>query len=391
MTRRSEPIDRRAMLRTTAALALACLLAGVVAGCGGTTVEPFKDRTDYQILLGASPPGSDLVRLTKARAMAVGVAPTLGFAGSGGSYAEELAQTTARSVNFNSQTNSYPPVSNLVVAYTSMPAKLEPIAAQGIKNGVKIVTYPTALKHRTAAIIVDPVAAMTALATQSAAWAKTTTHGHGGVLLVMPGDDANQDPYDASAASMREAARATLARVAPGLRIAATVHAGPYSALGRELVARALRSHPDARVVLSWNDDVARGLAQTLRAHLSPAERKQLFVGALALPSINTPATFAELRRGDVLRVVVTARMRDLANALVDLPARMLTDTGNQGDVKLPLHVLTATSTELGVFSREYSLHPTYPQRGLALNPDAQELAHPAPSRHGPAKGRPQT
>jgi ABC-type sugar transport system substrate-binding protein len=363
-----DPVQRRTLLRGAALAALG--LPAALAGCG-KTVKLEENTSTYRIIYaagGTNPPIGDLARLIGARARAVVMHPTL-MVHNAGDLVPTLKAFTGLGA-FDARTNTYQ-VQPLLVVAASQPAAIESILAQAIKHGTKIVAYPTALRHQTAAIRIDVVQAATMLAQHAAAWANTHNHGHGEVLLLLPNpaDRGVLKPCQDDGPLIEQTLRAALARAAPGLTIVGSARSY-YAALGEIVVRRALAAHPGVKMVLSWDDDPALGAATALGRHHSSAPHDSLYVGALGMPAVATRETLTVLARDDVLRVVIAARARDLANAMVDLP-RTLLRGGSPRDIDLTLQTLTPGSAALTRYSQDYSRTPSQDVNGdTDLNPE---------------------
>lgn len=131
---------------------------------------------------------------------------------------------------------------------------------------------------------------------------------------------------------------------------------------------RALRADPRQRIVLCANDLLALDLAQTLRARVDRAARRDLYVGGVGTPSIGQSGTLSgqgsgvepwmrELRRGDVLRALAVVRLRDLAYSLVDLPAALMRGR-RPHDITLSAVLLTRGSAAFAEYERDSRLSP---------------------------------
>jgi len=370
-----EPVSRRTVLRAAAA---GLALPAALSAC--STATPTAPTPAYHIF-GAyfNPPIGDLALLITARAKELGMEPSL----IGDSAADLLMHLRVLTTpgSYNPATNKpstygsvivVPALDTSVDVEANVPDSIEPLAATAIRNGFRIVAYPTPLKHQTAAILVDPVQAATMLATQAATWARGHVPAGANVLFVLPPtSDLGDLPYATDAAAIERAFRVTLAHQAPDLAIAAsaTASAQEYPPAPRRkkaiemtpgftAVAGALKHNPQIQIVLLWNDDAVFGAAQALRAHHPHTPRRNLFVGALGLPAVASRETFTELQRDDILRVVVAARARDLANAMVDLPHALTYDKPPARDIELPLQVLTPHSSALTAYSKDYMRHP---------------------------------
>jgi ABC-type sugar transport system substrate-binding protein len=355
-------IHRRTALRLAASTALGLALPGALAACG-TNTEKAGDKTDYALDIGGtSPPGGDLLALITARAVARAMNPSFFDTAPENQPQQQFASDTAVTNSFNPITNRYALVNNLVVVAPLSPA-YEPIAAKAVEHGVLIVSYPTPMLHQTAAILVDLAQGAAILAARAAAWAGTELGGRGSVLLVLPTPgDSGLNPYFGYGPSVEQAFRATLAREAPGLTVAAAVQSS-FSADGAVTIAPALSAYPEVRIVLVWDDATALIAAQGLRNRHPGAGRESLFVGALGAPCLTSrgtaaaPGTITELQTDGVLQVIVAARMRDLANAIVDLPKALLSGS-RPGNVELALQTLTPHSAALSSYSHDYPAVP---------------------------------
>jgi ABC-type sugar transport system substrate-binding protein len=342
-------LDRRSVLRAGAGAALGLALPASLAACGGgdklnshsKAVARHSIAIDYASFYA---PIDDVRRLVMERAQQTGTLVT---------FSKDPAGSAAQLKSLRTLTGKRGGVRVLVVAAFDA-AAVEPIAAAAIKDGIEIVSYVTPLAHQTAAITVDPARTGALLATNAASWARRELHGRGSVLLVVPPSGQTvPDPFVAGAARSEPAIRSTLAARAPDLRVAGTVPAygTPDS---RDAVTQGLRAHPNVSIVLCWNDATAVGAAQALGAHHPAPQRSKLYAGGQGAPAIAARETLQQLRRGDVLRCLVAPRLRDLTNALVDLPRSLLRNEPAKS-VAPPIAVLTAESSALRSFERDYA------------------------------------
>ncbi|HEY5198507.1 MAG TPA: hypothetical protein VIJ51_15910 [Solirubrobacteraceae bacterium] len=353
-----EPVDRRAVLWAAGMGALACGVPATLAGCGSAApagpAAPV-DHAPYPVAVNVIPAG-DLLSALSARAEALGADPQV-FEASGPGLPEVLAHVTAPPLD--AQTNRLLAPPRVAVVGVSDLRALEPVAAAAIRRGTKIVAYPVAIENQTAAILADAPQAATMLVGQAVSWARGEKLTRGTVLLLLPQVD-DVFPYDsaAAAATITQAVRAALAREAPGLTLVAT----------SMLTEQAMRANPQARILLFAHDDAAAEQAQRLRQS-RPTGQPSLFAGALGLPVVTSRATFDELQRDDILRVVIAARLRDLAGAMVDLPEALVGGRAPRS-VQLALQTLTPGSSALSDYSQDYALNPsTATFNGRYLNP----------------------
>jgi ABC-type sugar transport system substrate-binding protein len=330
----------------SAGAAFGLAIPAAIPACG--IVYPPPPHNAYVIDAGrsGSPPVNDLAPLVSARAYALKMRVTL-------TNDWDLATQTAVNPVFDPVTNRYPPNNALVVALAINVAETEPTLAKALEHGVKIVSYPVAVRNQTAAITVDAAQAAVILATHAGQWAVARLSGRGGVLLVLPPPAETDSPYASAGPDIERAVRETIARVSPRITLEATIEADSSNAYG--VVSAALRSHPATRIVLVWDDATSIPAAEALRRHGSAEGR--LYVGALGLPAVMSNATLDALAGRGVLRAVVAPRVRDLADAMVDLPHALL-NGGPIGDVRLALEILTPDSAALAAYSGDYSSTP---------------------------------
>jgi ABC-type sugar transport system substrate-binding protein len=359
----STPIDRRTALRSAlravGAMTLCGGLPGALVACGKTVPAVF--RTDFIFEYAgvgdtrASPPLGDLVRLVTARARTAGVQPVLSPAEGTLDLTPpaDLTSYTANQVEVDPATGKHPPKTGVAVAGPFRPAAMAPVAVDAAKRGVKLVSYLVPFEPRAAMIAVDAAALGALLAAHAASWARGHA-GHPGVLLVEP-TMHNEDAFSQSATVSMRALRSMLARLAPDLRIVGSV-AADVGLTSNPKVAKRLRSDPDVRLVLCWSDDTALGVVKALRS-LHPAIGDDFYVGGLGTPALTSRATIDELQRGDVLRAVIAARPKALADAIVDLSHALLRGT-SPGDIHIEPQTLTRGSAALAAHAADYSSDP---------------------------------
>jgi hypothetical protein len=366
-------VDRRTALRAAARGLLLLGAPAALAACG-KTLPKYVDRVGYQLdaSLGEGNVSLDeLVPLLKARAEATGMDPVLNQVAAGKMAALLNEQTSLG--NYDPQTNTRPPVNRLVVMSAVEPSTLEPIAAQAITRGVKIVPYPRPLRNQTAAIVFDMPAAARALAGEASTWARQQIGGHGRVLLALPPSEcASENAVCSEAGALEQAWRAALGAQAPGLEIT-TADEATGELGGAEELAPLVHRH-DIQIVLAWSDEVATGLARALRKDPpSHAPTGGPFVGALGAPTVVGRATLTELQRQGPLRVVIAARLRELADAMVDLPHALLHEAAPRNVALAPLKLAPNTAA-LAAYSGDYAVHPssgTINYEAVPLNPSA--------------------
>jgi len=368
-----EPVDRRTILGLGARALLLLGAPTALAACG-QTVPKYVDRVGYQLdasIGEGSVPLSELVPLLKSRARAMSMDPVLNQVAAG-RMNPLLAEQTSLGP-YDPQTNTRPPANRLVVMSAVEPSSLEPIAAQAMARGVKIVPFPRPLHNQTSAIVFDAPAAATAVARQAASWAREHLGGHGRALLVLPSSEcSSENALCSEGPAIEQAWRAALGREAPGLEVTTADEAVGELGGAEQLAPLARRRR--TQIVLVWSDEVATGLARALRRD-PPAGGPPggPFVGALGAPTVVSAATFAELERQGPLRLVVAARLRELAEAMVDVPHALLHGAA-PASVTLAPWTLTPHSAALAAYRTDYAPHPpgaTITYEAVSLNPSA--------------------
>lgn len=340
-------LDRRALLRRAGGAALLGSGVATLAGCGDFSPKPGREaqavaaRSIGLDVASYYPPITDLRRLVQARAQARG-ANVLLSADAAGSTAQlaNLRQWTAARSGFHA----------LVIAPFDA-AAVDPLAAAALARGVAVVSYAAPLKHQSAAVGIDPARSGRLLARDVNGWATHQPAGLVQVLLVRPTPGgAAPDPYVQVAPRAETALRGALATslLQPVAATTATAAADATAA-----VARALSDFPAIRVVLCWNDTTALGAAAALTAHHPASEHARLYVGGQGAPALSGRASLDALAGNGVLRCLVAPRLRDLADALVDVPFGLLHDQ-HRSDVPAPLLALTRQSPQLADYRGDY-------------------------------------
>jgi hypothetical protein len=253
------------------------------------------------------------------------------------------------------------------------PSLLEPIAAQAIARGVKVVPYPRPLTHQTAAIVFDVEGAARSLARGAAEWAQRQSPPPTRALLVLPPSECtNENALCSDAGAIEEVWRKTLLEASPDLEISTTTEA--LGALGGAEVLAPLVHRRGFGIVLAWNDEPIAGLARALRHHPPPGRSpRDLYLGALGAPVVASRLTFEELRQDGPLQAVIAARLGDLAGAMVELPHALLSGR-RPASITLPTWTLAPGLASLASYERDYLTKPphgTITYEAVALNPSA--------------------
>ncbi|HZV73046.1 MAG TPA: substrate-binding domain-containing protein [Conexibacter sp.] len=346
-----EPIDRRTLLRTGVGALLGAGAASALAACGsggdsGPHARAVARRSIAIDYASYYPPVADLRRLVERRAHARGAAIT---------FSDDAAGVEAQHATLRTWTGPRGGFRAIVVAPFDA-AAVAPLARAALARDVQVVSYLTPLPQQTARIVADPARCGRLLARDVAGWAARSLGDHAQALLVRPpARPAVPDPVAPLAPVAERALLDELARRAPGVQAVAATE-GQGTADAQAAVARALRDYPQVRVVLCWNDATAAGAARALGEHLPEGEHARRYAGGVALPGIATRATLQDLRHGGILRCLVAPRLRDLADALVDLPYGLLQGRAPQ-DARVPVRALNAEAGQLVMaYARDYRL-----------------------------------
>ena len=346
-----ELLSRRVFLRraglTTAMLAWSPLsLAGCADGsrAPGSQAKAVADRSIGIDYASYYPPFADLHRLVIDHSRTRRAAVTFSNDRAGGrQQAETLDKWTTPKGGFR------------VLAIAPFDAAAAATAVRRARaNDIDVVSFLVPIEGQSAGIVVDPVASARMLAKHASEWVRGTAEGGTDVLLVRPPTNpAVVDPF-AQLAPRAEAALTTeLSRLAPRLRMLAATEA-QSSGDARLAVLRALEQFPRARMVLAWNDATASGAADALSARHGSATRRALYSGGLAAPAVSTPAILRQIKANTPLRCIVSPRLRDVAEALVDVPLGILRGEAPK-DLRVAAHALDADSAELRRFERDYA------------------------------------
>ncbi|HEY4280985.1 MAG TPA: substrate-binding domain-containing protein [Conexibacter sp.] len=344
-------LTRRTLLRRAgAATLLAGPLPALLAACGGgdTPLGPHASAVagraigiDYASFYL---PIEDVQRLVLARARTRGARVT---------FSSDASGSSAQLANLTDWTGERGGFRVLVIAPFDASA-VDPLAARAISGGIDVVSYGVPLSHQTAAVATDAAASGQALARDAASFVTGTLGGAGRALIVRPPTDSQApDQFAARAAPSERALRAELAQRAPGLKIAGTATA-QSSADAETAVQAALLQFPSVSVVLCWNDTTAVGAARALRSAHPRSAWPRLYAGGQGAPAIASAATITALRDDPALRCIVAPRLRDIANALVDVPYSLLRNA-QPHDVNPPLAALTPRSPQLAAFASDYA------------------------------------
>jgi ABC-type sugar transport system substrate-binding protein len=344
------PLDRRTLLLRGAMALLGVGAPGLLTACGSGDEPGPQERAVARRSIAIDyasyyPPVADLRRLVEQRAQERGARVT---------FSDDPSGTAAQLATLRRWTGPRGGFHALVVAPFDA-AAVAPLARAAIAQDVAVVSYLTPLPRQTAAIVVDPQRSGGLLAGDAARWAHRALGGRGQALLVRPpARPAVPDPFAPLAAPAERALLDEMARRAPGIEpVAATEASAAPDA--EAAVARALADYPGVRVVLCWNDATASGAARALAKALPAAERPRLYAGGIAVGGVTTDATLRELAGGGVLRALVAPRLRDLADALVDLPSALLHGV-RPHDVRVPARALSAATPQLvAAYRRDYA------------------------------------
>jgi ABC-type sugar transport system substrate-binding protein len=337
------PFDRRTLLRAAVGAGLGVSASGVLAACGQYLVIP-PAPPEYAIDLTSEPiNGFATLIADRARRRGVEIQFDTTFS------VDTFTMDTASKPEIDPVNDRYPLAYDVVVVEPSDPASLDPLARAYLGRGGKLVTYLTPLARQTAQITVSSSELGARLAVDAATWARAKLGAGARGLYVLPEPAFLSNPFLAGIADAERAARVAFTRLLPTVTLRTVT--GPSRAVD------ALRSDPETRVVLCAIDADALLIAQMLRQSEQRVSRRSLYLGGLGAPTPYGAELLAELRRDDPLRAIVAARPRDLADALVDLPAALLRHHPPY-NLEVKPQLLTPQSAALRAFERDYEVPP---------------------------------
>jgi ABC-type sugar transport system substrate-binding protein len=348
-------IDRRTLLRGGAAALLGTSAAGLLAACGGDGADEAgpQERAVARRSIAIDyasyyPPAADVRRLVEQRARARGARVT---------FSEDPSGVAAQLATLRRWSGPRGGFHAIVVAPFDA-AALAPLVRDALAREIAVVSYLAPLQRQTAAIAVDPERCGRLLAADAAGWAQRALGGgdrRAQALVVRPpAAPTVPDPFAALAGRAERALLAELRRRdAHVVAVAATEATGRADA--KAAVVRALQDYPDARLALCFDDTTAAGAAEALTDAVPEAERPRLYAGGIAVDGIATAASLDTLASGGVLRALVAPRVRDLADALVELPWALLHGRPPR-DADVPARLLSAATPQLiATYRRDYA------------------------------------
>ncbi|WP_408898514.1 sugar ABC transporter substrate-binding protein [Nocardioides sp. R1-1] len=302
-TTAKHPLDRRTFLSWTggigaAVLASACTAPATTKSSGDRVAGSSKDvdtvAWDYPFTF--LPVYAGVARFAKARAKERGVS---------------LEQTNDNGKPDVQATNLDTLIAKKVPAIVSFPMVFEALeaqAARALSAGIIWVTYGGTLENQSASITFSFEEGGRQLGADAAAWAQEQLGGRGKVAFLV--DDTIQLGRERTA-GMIEA----FTQAAPDMEVVGREQAiDPDTALSKTKAI--LAKHPDVQVVLGITDGAAFGAYKALVESGRAEDDARTYVGG----QDGDLGSLELIRRGTFYRASAALQLRDIGNAVIDVP-----------------------------------------------------------------------
>lgn len=228
-----------------------------------------------------------------------------------------------------------------IVSYPLEPASMEPLAQQARSNCTVIVSYASPLKNQDASVLFSGLESGKALGTSALEWAKKQTKPVK-VLILQNRDLAVGAQRDDGLNSVFPAGQSNI-------QIVGTQKAGSREE-GEQVTRTVLQAHPDLNMVLSYNDDSGLGAQQAFVNAGKDPKDPGIFVGG----QDGSKEGLTAVASGGIYRVSVAVRIKDIGEAVANVPIDILEGKDNKG-VNVPPAPLTVDSPELKNYLSDFS------------------------------------
>lgn len=219
-----------------------------------------------------------------------------------------------------------------VVSFPADNASIESIAEGFIAKGPYWVTYGGDLDSQDASLQFSFVESGRMLGANAGEWAQEALGGEGTVLVL--GDDSFQIGRERG-----EGIRQGLEESAPDLEVVNETAITPDQ--GLKVTSTLLAQDPDIDIVLAASGDAAQGAFQALTQAGRDADDAQTYVGAMD----GNPYILEQMAAGSMVRGVVTVKIPEVAQAVVDIPKALA--AGEDVDSEVPVYLVTPDSPDL--------------------------------------------
>ncbi|HEU5037289.1 MAG TPA: sugar ABC transporter substrate-binding protein [Nocardioides sp.] len=228
-----------------------------------------------------------------------------------------------------------------IVSYPLEPTSMESLARQARSNCTVFVSYAAPLENQDASILFSGTESGKALGEAALDWAKKQS-GTVKVLIL-------QDRDLAVGAQRDDGLNSVFPGDADNIEVVATQKAADRAA-GEQVTRDILQAHPDLDMVLAYNDDSGLGAQQAfINAGKDPKD-PTIFVGG----QDGSKEGLTAVSKGGIYRVSVAVRIKDIGEAVANVPIDILEGKENKG-LNVPPVALTADSPELSEYLSDYS------------------------------------
>ena len=228
-----------------------------------------------------------------------------------------------------------------VVSYPLEPTSMETLAGEARANCTVWVSYATPLDNQDASILFSGFDSGVELGEAALEWA-SMQEGSVKVLVLQNRDLAVGAERDDG-----------LNSVFPGsntdIEVVATQKAGDREE-GERITREVLQAHPDLNMVLSYNDDSGLGAQQAFINAGTATDDPSIFIGG----QDGSKEGLTAVAEGGIYRVSVAVRIKDIGEAVANVPIDILEGKVNEG-VDVPPKALSSDSPELPEYLSDYS------------------------------------
>lgn len=228
-----------------------------------------------------------------------------------------------------------------IVSYPLEPTSMENLAREARANCTVWASYATPLENQDASILFSGFDSGVELGKAALEWAETQD-GPIKVLILQ-----NRDL--AVGAERDNGLNSVFPGKASNIEIVATQKAGDREA-GERITREVLQANPDLKMVLSYNDDAGLGARQAFINAGIAANDPSVFIGG----QDGSKEGLTAVSDGGIYRVSVAVRIKDIGEAVADVPIDILEGKPNKG-VNVPPVALKSDSPELPEYISDYS------------------------------------
>ncbi|MDT5011805.1 MAG: ribose transport system substrate-binding protein [Mycobacterium sp.] len=230
-----------------------------------------------------------------------------------------------------------------MVVFPLEPTSMEKMAKAAIDKGLIWVSYGGSMQNQSGAILLNPYESGQALGKNAAAWAQQNLGGQGKAAFLV------NETIDLTRQRDKGVADA-FTKLAPGVTVVAKQFANSQQS-GLQAMDSILTAHPDINMVLTVNDDGAVGAYQSLLNRGRNPKDPKTYVGG----QDGTQQAMQLIQKGGIFRATSAVRLKDIGDAIIDLPTKIAKKQAGNGIMNLPITVMTADSAQLTDFLADYA------------------------------------